>query len=152
MTLAVLRFRRDGKGSRKKRSSFLNDRTIKPNASYFLKICLECSETKRICKNIPWSFCKSIYIYICVKKTCIKSICLLTAGGGVQVLSGRVRWECNFFYVLPLTKSALFENTTFVIRYDITRPVNLLPLERYVINTQFILTTRDNLQVTSNSF
>ena len=27
------------------------------------------------------------------------------------------------------------------------RPVNLMPLERDVINTQFILRTRDNLQV-----
>jgi len=30
--------------------------------------------------------------------------------------------------------------------YSMTRPVNLLPLDRYVINTQFLLRTRNNLQ------
>ena len=30
--------------------------------------------------------------------------------------------------------------------YGITRPVNVLPVERYIINTRFLLTTRESLQ------
>ena len=41
----------------------------------------------------------------------------------------------------------LFPKFPLSRRYDLMRPVNLMPLERDVINTQFILRTRDNLQV-----
>ena len=30
--------------------------------------------------------------------------------------------------------------------YGITRPVNVLPVERHIINTRFLLTTRESLQ------